>query len=258
MNSNYIFTYKNFGAVLNKYQYSFHTKDIVAGTIFSIENKFVLIDIGANQVAFLPMEEITLNRVDDPIALLQLNEVREFYILLFDSESEQILLSIRKVELIKAWKRIQQLYSENIILKAELLKQNKGGYIVQIENIKGFIPKSHLIILKDKTKESHLDIKILEYNENLNYLLMSEKCAYIQKKSDIFKLGKILEGTIDSIQLYGLFINIHHIQGLLHISEITQTQKELEENFQMGLKIKVMIIHIDYQQGRITLSQQGI
>nr|YP_010336684.1 ribosomal protein S1 [Rhodospora sordida]UNJ15090.1 ribosomal protein S1 [Rhodospora sordida] len=258
----YNFTYKNFAAVINKYQYHFHPKDIVAGTIFSIENRFVLVDIGANQVGFLPFEEISLNRIDDVNTYISLNEVRELYILLFDSELGQILLSIKRVELIKAWKRIQQIYAEEAIVKTQMVKLNKGGCIVQLDGLKGFIPKSHLIYINQVpklVKSTNICVKILEFNESLNYLLLSSRCAYIQQNPHIFKVGNIVQGKIDSIQPYGLFITIEYVQGLLHISEIIQnSDEELDKKFIPRENILVMIIHIDNKQGRITLSQKGI
>nr|YP_010336488.1 ribosomal protein S1 [Goniotrichopsis reniformis]UNJ14894.1 ribosomal protein S1 [Goniotrichopsis reniformis] len=256
------FTYKNFGAVIDKYQYNFHTKDIVAGTIFSIESKFILVDIGASQVGFLPIEEIGINnnRLEYSSVLpLKVNEIFEFYILLFDQNSQQITLSLKKAELIKAWKRLQQFFMEDIILRSELVKSNRGGCILEIEGIKGFVPRSHLINHNSDLIDN-LSVKILEYNESQNYLLLSSRCAYIQKNSLIFKVGNVLKGRINLIQSYGLFVNIQHIQGLLHVSEIKQNliQGTLDKSFNIGDMISVMIVHIDSQQGRVTLSQRGI
>ena len=68
-----------------------------------------------------------------------------------------------------------------------------------------------------------------------------------------------MQGTVYSIQSYGLFVNVERIQGLLHISEISKTlQQALAEIFCPGQDILVMIIHVDSQKGRIAFSQKGI
>ena len=257
----YHFTYKNFAALLDKYEYNFHSGDIVAGTIFGIEHKCILVDIGASNVGLLPLEEASLHRIEDIHKHLRLNEVREFFIILFDQETNQIILSIKKVELMKAWKRIRQVYAENVIIQVLVIKSNRGGYIVQLDGLKGFIPKSHLISTDNKQNliDQTVLVKILEFTEAQNYLLFCLRCAYIHQNWDIFRVGKIVQGTVYSIQSYGLFVNVERIQGLLHISEISKTlQQALAEIFCPGQDILVMIIHVDSQKGRIAFSQKGI
>nr|YP_010335898.1 ribosomal protein S1 [Chroothece richteriana]UNJ14304.1 ribosomal protein S1 [Chroothece richteriana] len=258
----YNFTYNKFTALINKYQYNFHNKDIVAGSIFSIESRHILVDIGAPHVAFLPLEEVFSQKIDNMATYLNVGQVFELYILLVDYEHKQIILSFKKVNLIKSWKRIQQLYTENIILNTRIMKLNKGGYIVTLEGLKGFVPKSHLLLSKSDLNiniDNIMPAKILEFNEHNNYLLLSFKCAYMEKNPLIFKLGNIIKGQIESIQPYGLFVNIYSIQGLLHISEIIENNTSaLEKQFQIGQIISVMIIHIDNKNGKLTLSQKRV
>lgn len=255
------FTYKNFAAVLNKYQYNFNIGDIIAGTIFSIEDRCILVDIGAKIVGHLPIEEIDYIKNEHSYHNIQLNETRELYITMFDSETNQIILSIKKVNLLKSWKRIRQIYAENIILRTQIVKLNKGGCIVKCENLKGFIPKSHMIDLKQSQDLLHNNtmlVTILEFNEIHNYLLLSSKCAYIKQNLNYFRVGKIFEGTIESIHSYGLFVNVEKLQGLLHVSEILKSPEQtLNEIFHKGQTIQVMIIHVDINTGRIAFSQKA-
>mmetsp|Transcript_22344 Transcript_22344/g.89930 ORF Transcript_22344/g.89930 Transcript_22344/m.89930 type:complete len:165 (-) Transcript_22344:95-589(-) len=147
------FTYQNFSAIINKYKYQFGSKDIIAGIIFSVEKNFVLVDIGANQVGFLPKEEVYSDKSEISSTDLSINQIQEFYILLYDTKSGQLILSVRRVKLITAWKRIQQYSEESVILLAQLLRMNRGGYIVQIDGIKGFIPRSHLTYVEEKKEK---------------------------------------------------------------------------------------------------------
>nr|YP_009296801.1 ribosomal protein S1 [Bangiopsis subsimplex]AOM66144.1 ribosomal protein S1 [Bangiopsis subsimplex]ARO90496.1 30S ribosomal protein S1 [Bangiopsis subsimplex] len=258
--SNSSFTYKNFTAVLKKYQYNFNTGDIVAGIIFSIENKCVLVDIGANLVGHLPLEEIGMNKVDSVSKDIQLNEIRELYIILFDPLNDQIILSLKRVHGLKTWKRIRQIYEENIIFQTQLIKLNKGGYVVEFEGLKGFIPKSHIVYNNNNISSNKaIYVKILEFNEISNYLLLSERCAYLQQNINMFRLGMITEGIVESVQNYGLFLNVQNLKGLLHISEIQKEPNEsLKDKFNIGNKVRVMIIHVDLAKGRIAFSQKNL
>ncbi|HEY9296256.1 MAG TPA: S1 RNA-binding domain-containing protein, partial [Phormidium sp.] len=75
------FTLDDFAALLDKYDYHFNPGDTVAGTVFSIEPRGALIDIGAKTAAYIPIQEMSINRVDAPEEVLQSNETREFFIL---------------------------------------------------------------------------------------------------------------------------------------------------------------------------------
>ena len=75
------FTHEDFAALLDKYDYHFNPGDTVTGTVFSLEPRGALIDIGAKTAAYLPIQEMSINRVDHPEEVLRFNETREFFIL---------------------------------------------------------------------------------------------------------------------------------------------------------------------------------
>ncbi len=72
------FTHEDFAALLDKYDYHFSPGDVVAGTVFSLEPRGALIDIGAKTAAYIPIQEMSINRIDNPDEVLQSNETREF------------------------------------------------------------------------------------------------------------------------------------------------------------------------------------
>lgn len=92
------FTHEDFAALLDKYDYHFSPGDVVPGTVFSIEPRGALIDIGAKTAAYIPIQEMSINRVDSPEEVLQSNETREFFILTDENEDGQLTLSIRRIE----------------------------------------------------------------------------------------------------------------------------------------------------------------
>ncbi|HEY9296369.1 MAG TPA: S1 RNA-binding domain-containing protein, partial [Phormidium sp.] len=96
------FTHEDFAALLDKYDYHFSPGDVVAGTVFSIEPRGALIDIGAKTAAYIPIQEMSINRVESPEEVLQSNETREFFILTDENEDGQLTLSIRRIEYMRA------------------------------------------------------------------------------------------------------------------------------------------------------------
>lgn len=250
--------HKNFASVLRKYKYNLNLGDITAGTIFSQEHAGFLVDIGASIVAYLPKSEVTINkyRPTKPI----INGTREFFILAHNKKSEQLILSIKRLEYIRAWQRIKQMQQEDMIVTLNINKINKGGALTSIEGIQAFIPKSHLINIEHQ--ESLVNKKIacqfLLVDEKNNKIIFSHKRAILQKLENIIYIGQITNGQITKITHYGIFIEIYGILALLHVSEIDYREINTKHIFHIGDTITVKIIHIDKQQGRLSVSRRNL
>lgn len=259
MSTNKSFTAQDFASVLNQYNYNIHSGDIVAGTIFNQESQGFLVDIGANIAGYLPNEELPYNVNQEQYHIDFINETREFFILAYNINSQQLLLSIKRLEYIRAWKRIKQLEAEDIIIQIPIHSTNKGGFITKLEGIQGFIPKSHVNSTSIDKRNNTIKCQLLIANEKNNKLIFSNKRALLQIHKNKLKIGQIVQGKIIKIQTYGLFIQIYDIIALLHISEIGNTRiKYINKMFTINEIIKVKIIHIDMKQGRISVSQRNI
>ena len=92
------FTLDDFASLLSKYDYNFKPGDVVNGTVFALESKGAMIDIGAKTAAFMPLQEVSINRVEHLSDVLEPGEVREFFILSEENEDGQLTLSIRRIE----------------------------------------------------------------------------------------------------------------------------------------------------------------
>lgn len=257
------FSNKYFANVLNKYNYNLNPGDIVAGTIFNQEKEGLLVDIGTDIAGYLPKEEIYLIQQEksyDPGSYL-INQTREFFILAKNYKSKQLLLSLKRLDYIRAWKRIKQLEQEDIIIKTKIKNINKGGILVSLEGLIGFIPNSHIVHQNNISllKNSPILCQILLINEKKNQIILSNKRAILTKKYHQMKIGTIVNGKVIQIKNYGLLINIYGIHALLHISEIGDKHIEnIYGIFNIGQTIKVKVIHLDFKQGRISVSTRNI
>ena len=255
------FTHEDFAALLDKYDYHFSPGDVVPGTVFSIEPRGALIDIGAKTAAYIPIQEMSINRVDAPEEVLQSNETREFFILTDENEDGQLTLSIRRIEYMRAWERVRQLQAEDATVRSGVFATNRGGALVRIEGLRGFIPGSHISTRKPKEElvGEDLPLKFLEVDEERNRLVLSHRRALVERKMNRLEVGEVVIGTVRGIKPYGAFIDIGGVSGLLHISEISHEHIDTPHSvFNVNDEVKVMIIDLDAERGRISLSTKQL
>jgi small subunit ribosomal protein S1 len=255
------FTLDDFAALLDKYDYHFSPGDVVPGTVFSIEPRGALIDIGAKTAAYIPIQEMSINRVDAPEEVLQSNETREFFILTDENEDGQLTLSIRRIEYMRAWERVRQLQAEDATVRSGVFATNRGGALVRIEGLRGFIPGSHISTRKPKEElvGEDLPLKFLEVDEERNRLVLSHRRALVERKMNRLEVGEVVIGTVRGIKPYGAFIDIGGVSGLLHISEISHEHIDTPHSvFNVNDEVKVMIIDLDAERGRISLSTKQL
>ncbi|WP_017306296.1 30S ribosomal protein S1 [Spirulina subsalsa] len=255
------FTHDDFAALLDKYDYHFSPGDIVAGTVFSMEPRGALIDIGAKTAAYIPIQEMSINRVDDPSEVLQPDETREFFILTDENEDGQLTLSIRRIEYLRAWERVRQLQAEDATVRSNVFATNRGGALVRIEGLRGFIPGSHISTrqAKEDLVGQDLPLKFLEVDEDRNRLVLSHRRALVERKMNGLQVGEVVTGMVRGIKPYGAFIDIGGVSGLLHISEISHDHIDTPHSvFAVNDELKVMIIDLDAERGRISLSTKQL
>ncbi len=255
------FTHEDFAALLDKYDYHFNPGDVVVGTVFSLEPKGALIDIGAKTAAYIPIQEMSINRIEEPAEVLQSDETREFFILSDENEDGQLTLSIRRIEYMRAWERVRQLQTEDATVRSDVFATNRGGALVRVEGLRGFIPGSHISAraAKEDLIGEILPLKFLEVDEERNRLVLSHRRALVERKMNRLVVGEVVVGTVRGIKPYGAFIDIGGVSGLLHISEISHDHIDTPHSvFGVNDNLKVMIIDLDAERGRISLSTKQL
>jgi len=254
-----------FTQLLKKYKYNINKGDIVAGIIIYKETSGFLINMGTKIAGYLPNEELAIrsnNKATQELILVCIT--REFFVLSKNINTNQPIISIKRLEYIRAWKRIKQLYPEDVLISVEITYVNKGGIITYVEGIQSFIPKSHIEItmtylLNQSMLNQFIQCKLLVMNEQKNQLILSNKKAMLTSSKHKFKLGELLYGKIILMKRYGLFLDIHGIRALLHVSEIGFTYiNNMNIFFNIGKLIKVKVIHINIKQGRLSVSKKNI
>ncbi|NJK39002.1 MAG: 30S ribosomal protein S1 [Oscillatoriales cyanobacterium RM2_1_1] len=252
------FSLDDFAQALNEHDYEFNQGQIVQGQVLEHGNSGTYIDIiGGKSVGFLPRQEASLGVVDDIAEILPLQTEREFLIIREQNEEGQILLSIRQLELNQRWEDLQQESTTGKTLQARVTGVNKGGVTVDVNDLRGFIPRSHLLERDNLNGliDQVLTVNVLELDRDRNKIVLSQRLASQSLSFSQLQVGQLAEGKVVSLKPFGVFVDLAGATGLLHIKEVSQKPvNSLEELFPMGQIVKAMVIALEEDRHRISLS----
>lgn len=255
------FSYDDFKDFLDEQSYNFNRGDVVQGTVMRIDAQGVHIDIGAKAAAFMPLREASLMPIESLADLLDVGETRDFQIITDENDMGQLQLSIRRMEFFKAWDKLQELHDEDAAFDATALSVNRGGVILSVMGLRGFLPGSHLCgaLPTDDLIGQTLRVKFLELNQENNKIILSNRRAVVEDQMQELKRGDVLEGVVKAIKPYGAFVEVMGMSGLLHISQISYDRiEDISAVVQPNTMIKCMIIDHDKVNGRIALSTKTL
>jgi small subunit ribosomal protein S1 len=249
----------DFAKALEQHDYEFKKGQVVRGKVHSYENDGAYIDIGGKSLAFVPSREIALDGSEDLSEALPLQEEMDFLIVREQDAEGQVTLSRRQLEVERIWHELLQLWDEDKSVQVRVTGTNKGGVTVDLRGLRGFIPRSHLSQRENLTTlvGETLTVNFLEADRDRNKLVLSQRQAARAKSFSQLELGQLVEGEVASIKPFGVFVNFDGTTGLLHIKQVSQNFVEsLPAVFQVGQPIKAMIVSLDEDRGRISLSTQ--
>ncbi|MCS7191436.1 MAG: S1 RNA-binding domain-containing protein [Armatimonadetes bacterium] len=241
------------------------TGEILTGLVVQVRQDGVLIDIGGKAEGFIPASEWGGNHLEEA----KIGEKIEVYVLRPESKAEEtegmVLLSKRRADYERAWKRIQEAFENGEILQVMVKDRIKGGLIVDL-GIDGFVPASQVVIPSGWRLEHFIGrtikIKIIEIDRDKRRVLCSNRIALDEdrerrRQETLAKLyeGAILEGTVRRIADFGAFVDLGGVDGLLHVSEMGWTRvNHPSEVVKEGQKLQVAVIGFEPDGPKISLS----
>lgn len=253
-----------FEKLLNKFDYSFKKGDIVKGKVIGYDSNNVLVDIGAKTTARVPQKELLGPSSKAPQETLPIDDTeKEFLIIRDEDEEGQLTLSYKKVAQAYAWKELERMKEEDEVVEAEVTASVKGGILVDVLGVRGFVPSSH-VRAKDAEElvGQKITLKILSVDAKQNNLIMSHRKVVseqqAEQRKDLFEniqIGQIVTGEVIRLADFGAFIDIGGIDGLLPLSQISWRWVDHPADIlKVGEKIKVEIIGVDEEKQRVSLS----
>jgi len=257
-----------FEQLLEKFDYNFKKGNIVKGKVVGYRSNNVLIDIGAKTTARVPCKELSNTFTKNPEEVLPLDEKeKEFLIIREEDDEGQLTLSYKKVMLAYSWKELEKLQEEDAIIEAEVTAEVKGGILVDVLGIRGFVPSSHIRVRNaEELIGQKIKLKILSSDSKQNNLIMSHRKVVseqqAEQRKDLFehiKEGSVVEGEIVRLADFGAFVDIGGIDGLLPLSQISWRWVDHPADIlSVSEKIKVQVIGIDEEKQRVSLSLKSL
>jgi len=257
------FSYDDFNTAVEATDYAFNRNDVVKGTVVQYDNGGCIVDIGAKASAFLPVAEAALiqQQGSQIESLVEIDAEMDFQIISEEDENGQLLVSVRRIQYRQAWDNVAAMNESDDAFEAEVIAINRGGAICLVAGLRAFLPGSHLTgqLPTEDLIGQQLPLKFLEVNQEANKLVVSNRRAVVEKQMADLSRGDVVDGFVKALKPYGAFVEVGGMSGLLHISQISYDRiDDLEKVFQIGDKVKCMIIDHDKANGRIALSTKSL
>ena len=238
-------------------------KSIVSGTIVSIENDIVTIDVGLKSEGRISISEFSRPGQKPEI---NIGDQTEVFIENLDNADGETSISREKAVKQKAWHDLQESFSNNNVVTGIPYNRVKGGMSVDLNGVTAFLPGSQIDtrqIIKD-TKEllnKPLELLILKMDKFRGNIVVSRKAITEnelkeQRKELLSSIeeGSVIEGKVKNITDYGAFIDLGGIDGLVHVTDISWTKiNSPSEILELNTNIKVKVLKFDEELSRLSL-----
>jgi small subunit ribosomal protein S1 len=243
--------------------------ETVEGTVMSVRKHEVLIDLGPLGIGFVPRREIGYNQ--------KIVEGEDVTASVVDTELENgyALLSLRKAAKDRGWDEVSRIVEAGDIIDVTAYDANRGGLLIELEGVRGFLPVSQLSAEhyprvgsadKDEILQrlnglvgKPIKVRVLDADRKANKLIFSEKEAIKDGLSERFeklKIGDTVKGVVTGVVDYGAFVNVEGIEGLIHISEISWERVNNPADYvKVGDNVEAKIIAIDKERLSLSLKQ---
>ena len=238
--------------------------EIVMGTVRSIHDGIVVVDIGFKSEGAIPLPEF-----GDPPAIEEGDEIEVFLESIEDQEG-QVVLSKTKADFMRVWDRIKDAYDSDQIVEGRLMRRIKGGIVVDLFGVDAFLPGSQIDIKQVKNFDQFLGnvypFRIIKLNKNRRNIVISRRVVLEEERSRLRKqilatleVGQVRQGSVKNITDFGAFIDLGGLDGLLHITDIAWGRVgHPSEVLSIGEEVEVKVLNYDEKRERISLGMKQL
>ena len=232
---------------------------VLSGRVIGMNEKVILIDIGFKSEGLIDRSEFPED------AIPQIGDQIDVYLEYLEDRNGNLVLSKEKADFMRNWKEIREYYDTGEIFSCKIIKRIKGGMIVDINGLPGFLPGSQIDVRPIKDFDNFLDkdieVRVVKLNEARKNIVVSHKVIIedsLQEKREEFlskiKVGQIIEGRVKNITDFGVFIDLGGIDGLLHITDLSWGRvNHPSEIVELDETISIKIIDYDESKQRVSL-----
>ena len=252
--------------------------EIREGTIASVSPSQILVSIGAKSEGIITGRELEVIDTEEREAFEVGQEIPVFVVSPEDSNGN-VVLSYKRAQEQMAWVSVEEQMESDEIIESTIIGYNKGGLIVDVHGLRGFVPASQISVLRRsqavgdtpeqrwaKMINEPISIRIIEVDKSRRRLICSERAASSESRQSIkervieeLEEGEVYTGRVTSLADFGAFVNINGADGLVHLSELSWDRiQHPNEILEVGQEVKVKVINIDREKKRIGLSLRAL
>jgi small subunit ribosomal protein S1 len=239
-------------------------REVVDGTVVSINKKEVVINIGYKSEGVIPAGEFRYNpdlKVGDKVPV---------FIEQTEDKNGQLNASHKTARVFSAWGNVNSALESGEIIKGEVKSRTKGGLIVDVFGIEAFLPGSQIDVKPIRDYDQYvgkiMELKVVKINNEFKNVVVSHKALIEAELEEQKKLimsglekGQVLEGIVKNITSYGVFVDLGGVDGLIHITDLSWGRvTHPEEMVQLDSKINVVILDFDDDKKRIALGMKQL
>ncbi|MBI2338214.1 30S ribosomal protein S1 [Candidatus Daviesbacteria bacterium] len=246
----------------------------VEGTVVVITPQEVVFDLGAKAEGAVNKKDFS----EDQLKTLKIGDVLPVFVVIPENESGQVILSLqkhfasgRKGDVDKKWQRFFNLMQRKNQIQGQVIEANKGGLVVEVEGVRGFLPGSQVGLEQLSGSEGlsgliggQIPVNVIEVDPNNNRLILSARKKVsddVKKKLAGFKAGEKVTGKVAAIAPFGLIVDLGQTEGVVFTQEVSWSSsaeatedKELSDQFEMGQEVEAQVLGVDEDLGRVNLS----
>lgn len=252
--------------------------DVVTGVIASVNNDEIMVSIGAKSEGVIPSREVQQLGAEEREKLKVGDEI-QVYVVSADLSRGAMQLSYTRSMEDDDWVQAEELLKSKETYEGDVIGHNKGGLIVRVGRLRGFVPASQIsqvrrMRYKGDTPEQRwgdmvgesLVGRVIEVDRERRRLILSERAAAQETREALkdrllseIKVGDTRKGRVTSIADFGAFVNINGADGLVHLSELSWERVDHPNKLlKVGDEVEVKVINIDQERKRIGLSMRQL
>jgi len=250
----------------NLYKESFRNLnegDIVKGKIVALSEKEAVVDIGFKSEGFVSMDEFR------NVESLEIDSEIDVLIESMEDDEGRLVLSRQKAERLHGWMKIGDNINEGDSIEGRVVKQVKGGFIIDVQGVEAFLPMSLSAfkgVPSDEIMANKYSFQVAKLNKQRRNMILSRR-EVVQKEREVVRekvwgeleKGGRRQGVVKGITDFGAFIDLGGVDGLLHITDMSWTRiNHPSEIVNIGDKIEVLIIDFDKENSKVSLGLKQI
>jgi len=236
-------------------------KEIVTGLVVSVDEKYVIVDIGFKSEAIIPANEFS-NKV---LENLQPGDEVEVFLDKVEDREGQLILSRKKADILQAWENLEKAHDTGEIIEGFIQRRIKGGMVVDVFGIDAFLPGSQIDVRPVRDFDAYvgktMEFQVVKLNMQAENVVVSHRALIEsdleeqrQEILETIEAGQVLEGMVKNITDFGVFIDLGGVDGLLHITDLSWGRVDHpEEIVKLDQRLNVAVIDFDEDSKRVSL-----